>query len=830
MLIIFNHIMKYDIKTIASILGQQQNKYFPAEISVLLTDSRKLSKPTETLFFALTSKNNDAHNYINELYDAGVRNFVVSKKTPAWNHFQEVNLLVVKDVLLALQKLSTYHRSMFNIPVIGITGSNGKTIIKEWLYQVLEKDFNIIRSPRSYNSQIGVPLSVFELDEDTELGIFEAGISMPDEMEMLEPIIKPTIGVLTKIGEAHQENFSSLQQKIMEKLELFTNCEVLVYDEDNELVNRCIDLKVLSQKTFSWSRKNRDAHLFISEIKKNEESTLINYTFMNFDYSFMIPFIDNASIENAISCLAVALYLHVQPSDIADRMLTLDPVAMRLDVRKGKKGCLIINDSYNSDINSIKIALDFQQQRKVGHSLKKTLILSDILQTGVLPKTLYKRVAEMVEQSGIDKLIGIGKDIYSNAGFFNVSEKLFFTSTDDFLRSITGDTFKNELILLKGARKFNFERINSILEERIHETMLEVDLDAVVHNFNFYKSKLNPDVKLVCMVKANAYGSGAVEIAKTLQYHRCDYLAVAVTEEGVTLRNEGITLPIIVLNPEVNGFDELFSHDLEPEVYNFRILESFIRESERRGLTNYPIHLKIDTGMHRLGFLPEQIEQLTNTLKEQKGLKVNSIFSHLSASESWVFDDFTHKQINSFKTSAEVIEKELKYEISKHILNSAGIERFKDYEWEMARLGIGLYGVSPSGLKGLKNVSTLKSTILQIKNISKKETVGYGRKEQLDHDARIATIRFGYADGLDRQFGNRKGKVLINGEVAPIVGNICMDLTMVDVTNIKAEEGDIAVLFGERLPVTELADSIGTIPYEILTSVSPRVKRVYVKE
>ncbi|HLW09529.1 MAG TPA: bifunctional UDP-N-acetylmuramoyl-tripeptide:D-alanyl-D-alanine ligase/alanine racemase [Fermentimonas sp.] len=822
--------MKYDIKTIASILGQQQNKYFPAEISVLLTDSRKLSKPTETLFFALTSKNNDAHNYINELYDAGVRNFVVSKKTPAWNHFQEVNLLVVKDVLLALQKLSTYHRSMFNIPVIGITGSNGKTIIKEWLYQVLEKDFNIIRSPRSYNSQIGVPLSVFELDEDTELGIFEAGISMPDEMEMLEPIIKPTIGVLTKIGEAHQENFSSLQQKIMEKLELFTNCEVLVYDEDNELVNRCIDLKVLSQKTFSWSRKNRDAHLFISEIKKNEESTLINYTFMNFDYSFMIPFIDNASIENAISCLAVALYLHVQPSDIADRMLTLDPVAMRLDVRKGKKGCLIINDSYNSDINSIKIALDFQQQRKVGHSLKKTLILSDILQTGVLPKTLYKRVAEMVEQSGIDKLIGIGKDIYSNAGFFNVSEKLFFTSTDDFLRSITGDTFKNELILLKGARKFNFERINSILEERIHETMLEVDLDAVVHNFNFYKSKLNPDVKLVCMVKANAYGSGAVEIAKTLQYHRCDYLAVAVTEEGVTLRNEGITLPIIVLNPEVNGFDDLFSHDLEPEVYNFRILESFIRESERRGLTNYPIHLKIDTGMHRLGFLPEQIEQLTNTLKEQKGLKVNSIFSHLSASESWVFDDFTHKQINSFKTSAEVIEKELKYEISKHILNSAGIERFKDYEWEMARLGIGLYGVSPSGLKGLKNVSTLKSTILQIKNISKKETVGYGRKEQLDHDARIATIRFGYADGLDRQFGNRKGKVLINGEVAPIVGNICMDLTMVDVTNIKAEEGDIAVLFGERLPVTELADSIGTIPYEILTSVSPRVKRVYVKE
>ena len=822
--------MNYDIKQIISILGVSQNNFYPSKISILLTDSRKLSNPSKTLFFALETNNNDAHDFICDLYDSGVRNFVVSKQLPQWKNFQNVNFFKVKDCLHALQKIAIFHRGLFDIPVIGITGSNGKTIVKEWLYQLLEKDYNIVRSPRSYNSQIGVPLSVWQLDEDAELGVFEAGISMPNEMEKLEPIIKPTIGILTKIGEAHQENFSSLQQKTMEKLELFVDCEVLIYDEDNQLVTRCIDLKVLSQKTFTWSRLNRDAHLYISRIEKKQESTHISYSFMNFDYSFCIPFIDEASIENAINCLAVALYLHVSPTDISERMRALDPVAMRLDVRKGKKGCLIINDSYNSDINSIKIALDFQQQRKLQQSLKKTLILSDILQSGVLPKTLYKRVAEMIEQSGIQRLIGIGKDILANADYFNLPEKSFYSTTEEFLKNITVDSFKNELILLKGARRFHFENINAFLEERIHETMLEVDLDAVVHNFNFYKSQLNPNVKLVCMVKANGYGAGASEIAKTLQYHRCDYLAVAIAGEGVSLRNEGISLPIIVLNPEKNGFDELLTNDLEPEVYNFRILEAFIKESERRGVTNYPIHLKIDTGMHRLGFQYEDIEKLISTLKDQKGLKVHSIFSHLSASESWIFDDFTHKQISSFRNAADIIEKELNYPVSKHILNSAGIERFHDYEWDMARLGIGLYGISPSELKGLRNVSTLKSTILQIKNIPQEESIGYGRKEILDHDARIATIRFGYADGLDRKFGNRLGKVLINGEYAPIVGNVCMDLTMVDVTDISAEEGDIAILFGENLTVTELADSIGTIPYEILTSVSPRVKRVYVKE
>jgi alanine racemase len=511
-------------------------------------------------------------------------------------------------------------------------------------------------------------------------------------------------------------------------------------------------------------------------------------------------------------------------------MQHLEPVAMRLDVRQGKNNCLIINDTYNSDINSIKIALDFQQQRKVDRPLKKTLIISDILQSGVLPKSLYRKVAEMIEQSGVQKIIGIGHDISANAATFKLREKTFFAKTEDFIHSGIWKEFNNELILIKGARKFHFEKITALIEERMHETVLEVDLDAVVHNFNFYKSKLSSNVKLICMVKANGYGAGAVEIAKTLQYHRCDYLAVAVADEGISLRNEGISLPIIVLGPEMNGFEELFSNDLEPEVYNFRILNAFIKEAERRGVTNFPVHLKIDTGMHRLGFQSNQIPELVNILKSQKGLRVHSVFSHLSASESWQFDDFTYQQIDTLEKVADEIEKELDYPIYKHILNSAGIERFPDAQWDMTRLGIGLYGVSASGLDGLQNVCTLKTTILQIKEVPAGATIGYGRKEKLERDARIATIRIGYADGLDRQFGNRKGKVLINGHAAAIVGDVCMDLCMIDITGIEANEGDAVVLFGEGLPVIELAKSIDTIPYEILTSVSSRVKRIYVKE
>lgn len=822
--------MKYSILKIASILGIKNQNLAEGEISVLLTDSRKLSLPQETLFFAIETKQNDAHKFISDLYGSGVRHFVVTKIFPEWKTLTGANFLKVNNTLHALQKLAAYHRKQFSIPVIGITGSNGKTIVKEWLYQLLEEDYNIARSPRSYNSQTGVPLSVWEMTENTTLAIFEAGISQPDEMKYLEPVIRPTIGVFTKLGEAHQENFSSQQQKCMEKMELFVNSNVFIYEEDNKIINQSADRMVLSQKSFCWSRKDPDAPLYIRKTEKNGNRTTIHYSFLNFEYSVSIPFTDEASLENAISCLAVMLYLNVKPGTISERMMKLEPVAMRLDVRQGKNNCTIINDTYNSDINSIKIALDFQQQRKVEQSLKKTLIISDILQTGLLPKSLYKHVAELVQQSGIEKLIGIGHDICENGEVFTVREKHFFRSTEDFIRSDTWKEFENELILLKGARRYHFEQINELLEQRIHETVLEVDLDALVHNFNFYKSKISPQTKLICMVKANGYGAGAVEIAKTLQYHRCAYFAVAVAEEGIELRKEGISTPIIVLNPEVNGFEELFSKDLEPEVYNFRILDAFIREAERRGITNYPIHVKIDTGMHRLGFLPARIPELLERLKSQKGLKVKSVFSHLAASESWMFDSFTQEQIDIIDAAHREIEEKLGYPVWKHILNSAGIERFINAQWDMVRLGIGLYGVSASGLNGLKNVSTLKTTILQIQEIPNRETVGYGRKEALDRDAKIATIRIGYADGLDRKSGNRKGKVWINGKYAPIVGNVCMDLCMVDITGIDAKEGDPVIVFGGNLPILEVAESIDTIPYEILTSISPRVKRVYVKE
>lgn len=822
--------MKYDISEIIAALGIKQKKDINASvITTLLTDSRKLSNPAETLFFALTTKTNDGHNYIEDLYIHGVRNFVVSSKSANWNSLSGANFLLVKNTLIALQKLAIYHRRKFDIPVIGITGSNGKTIVKEWLYQLLHEDYNIVRSPRSYNSQTGVPLSVWQLNDAASLGIFEAGISMPDEMEHLEPIIHPSIGVFTKLGEAHQENFASLQQKCNEKLELFINSEVLIYNEDNPIITRCVENMGLSHKTFTWSRTNRDHPLFIRKIEESHDGTTIYYSFLGFESDVEIPFVDGASIENAISCIATLLYLRVMPEDIKERMIKLEPVAMRLDVRTGKNRCILINDTYNSDFNSIKIALEFQNQRKVSKPIKKTLILSDIFQSGLLPKTLYRKVSEVVEQNNVDKIIGIGHDISQFSALFSM-EKQFFYTTDDFIRSQVWKEFKDELILVKGARKFHFEKIIAVLEKRMHDTVLEIDLDALVHNFNFYKSKLTSNVKLISMVKANGYGSGATEVAKTLEYHRCPYLAVAVASEGVTLREEGITTPIIVLNSEINGFEELVDSNLEPEVYNFRILSSFIKDAERRGITNHPIHIKLDTGMHRLGFVREEIPELIDMLQKQKSLRVVSTFSHLAASESWVFDEYTTKQIEVFDELASEIEEQLGYKISRHILNSAGIERFPDNQFDMVRLGIGLYGVSASGLNGLRNVCTLKSTILQIKTLKSSESVGYGRKEVLDHDARIATIRIGYADGLSRQFGNRKGRVCINGVYAPIVGDVCMDLCMVDVTDIEAEEGDSVIIFGDELPIVELAKAINTIPYEILTSVSPRVKRVYIKE
>ena len=820
--------MEYAITDVAQIIGAKTNTLHEATISILLTDSRRLSFPETTLFFALPTKTNDGHRYVQDLYKLRVRNFVVSRMLPEFESMTDANFLLVKDTLRALQKLATHHRKRFSIPVIGITGSNGKTVVKEFLYQLLHNEFDIVRSPRSYNSQIGVPLSVWEMNEKNTLGIFEAGISQPDEMEYLQPIIAPTIGVLTSIGEAHQENFISLNQKCQEKLTLFTDSEAIIYDGDNAFIANAIESACLSHKAIAWSRTDTEAPLYIESIEKRADDTVIRCTLLGFDKTYVIPFTDDASIENVIHCLAVMLYL--KPTSVNDeaKFAHLEPVEMRLDVKEGINNCLLINDTYNSDINSLDIALDFQQSRKVGKDLKSTLILSDILQTGTLPKSLYKKVVDLIERKKVNRLIGIGRDLKEYASLFPEKlEKEFYQTTDEFIASPSIRKFQNELILLKGSRHFHFERISELLEKKVHETILEVNLSAIVHNFNVYRSKLKPETKMVCMVKASGYGVGSYELAKTLQEHHCDYLAVAVADEGAALRKEGITIPIIVMNPEFSSFNTLFEYNLEPEVYSFRLLNAMIRETERRGIIAYPVHVKIDTGMHRLGFQPEEVVALCERLKTQSGVRVRSVFSHLVGSDSYVFDDFTHEQIEKFQHAAAALEEGLEHKVIKHILNTGGIERFTEYQMDMVRLGIGLYGVSASGMAGLQTVSTLKTTILQIQHVPAGDSIGYSRRSYVDRDSRIAIIPIGYADGLDRHFSNGHGEVVVRGKRCPIIGNICMDACMVDVTDCDAEEGDSVIVFGKELPVEELSDRLKTIPYEILTSVSPRVKRIY---
>ena len=822
--------MMYQIKEIAKVISARPAEWQDATVSLLLTDSRRLSIPEESLFFALKTKTNDGHRYIKDLYSLKVRNFVVSDILPEYSAMPDANFLVVKDTLRALQRLVTYHRKRFNIPVIGITGSNGKTVVKEFLYQLLRSEFNIVRSPRSYNSQIGVPLSVWEMNERHTLGIFEAGISQPDEMEYLQPIISPTIGVITSIGEAHQENFISMGQKCREKLQLFVDSDAIIYNGDDTLIADSVEASCLSHKAIIWSRTDTEAPLYIESIEKQADKTIIRCTLLGFERTYTIPFTDDASIENVIQCIAIMLYLKPTSVNDVEKFRRLEPVAMRLEVIEGINDCLLINDTYNSDINSLDIALDFQQSRKVGREMKTTLILSDILQSGTLPKSLYRKVSDLVSHRKVDRLIGIGKDLKEYEAFFPTKEKEFYTTTEEFLAQPLQQMFRNELILIKGSRRFHFERITERLVRKVHETTLEVNLDAIVHNFNFYRSRLNPETKMVCMVKASAYGAGSYELAKTLQEHRCDYLAVAVADEGEELRKAGITIPIMVMNPEFGSFNVLFENNLEPEVYSFRLLDAIIRETERRGITSYPIHIKVDTGMHRLGFQPGDMSAVCERLRQQSGVVARSVFSHLAGSDSSIFDDFTMEQIGKFQTAAKTLEEGLEYKVIKHILNTAGIERFPQYQMDMVRLGIGLYGVSASGLRGLRNVSTLKTTILQIQNVPKGDSIGYGRRSYVDRDSRIAIIPIGYADGLDRHFSNREGIVLINGQRCPIIGNICMDACMVDVTDIEAHEGDTVVIFGEGLEVNELSDRLHTIPYEILTSVSPRVKRVYYRE
>ena len=830
--------MNYSIEKITTLIGARRIGETDAQIGWLLTDSRSLCFPEETLFFALKSTRNDGHRYIEDLYRRGVRNFVVEAKGIAEycpngsvTTMADANFLIVPSPLAALQRLAERHRDEFNIPIVGITGSNGKTMVKEWLYQLLLPSQKIVRSPRSYNSQIGVPLSVWLLNEQTEIGIFEAGISQPGEMMALRDIIQPTIGVLTSLGSAHQENFRSMEEKCLEKLELMHDTEAMVYCSDNDIVSRCIRRMQYKGEKIAWSQCDEQVALFVKRIENKGQSARITYIWQGEENTYSIPFIDEASIEDTITCAAVALRLGLTPGQLADRMPKLEPVAMRLEVKEGQRGCLLINDSYNSDINSLDIALDFMQRRESAGSLTKTLILSDIFQTGTTSDKLYAQVSDLAVKRGINKFIGIGPELSAQADRIQIADKQFFADVNHFLSSDAFAALHHELILLKGARPFGFDQITELLEQKVHETILEVNLNAVVENLNYYRSFLKPETKMVCMIKADGYGAGAVEIARTLQDHRVDYLAVAVADEGVTLRKAGITANIMIMNPEMTAFKTMFDYDLEPEVYSFRLLDALIKAARKEGITGWPVHIKLDTGMHRLGFDPvDDMDELIDRLKHQNAVIPRSVFSHFVGSDSDDFDSFSAQQFALFEEGSSKLQSAFSHKILRHIDNSAGIEHFPERQLDMCRLGLGLYGIDSRDNRILNTVSTLKTTILQMHHVPAGETVGYSRKGKLDRDSVIAAIPIGYADGLNRHLGNRRGYCLVNGQKAPYVGNICMDVAMIDVTDIPCQEGDQVEIFGEHLPVTVLSDAIDTIPYEVLTGVSNRVKRVYFQD
>jgi Alr-MurF fusion protein len=806
----------------------------PSRIDHILFDSRKLAFPDTTLFFAITAGRRNGHEYIYDLYNRGVRAFAVSEE-PDLEKFPEALFIIVQNTVDALQKLSANHRKEFNYPVIGITGSNGKTVVKEWLHFLLSPDYRIVRSPKSYNSQIGVPLSIWQMEADDQLGIFEAGISQPGEMEKLEKIIQPTLGIFTNIGEAHSEGFNSQEEKISEKCMLFRDCKTLIYCKDHTAIDMQIQ-GLLKQKKgitiLTWG-ESHSADIQISAIDKTLKATRIEATYKGAVYSIKIPFTDAASLENAMHCLAVMIFLTIDPVVIAERMKDLPALAMRLELKEAINKCSLINDSYNADWSSLQLALDFLAQQQ--QHQKRTVILSDILQSGKTDASLYGDIAKLLKQQKIQRLIGIGSAISANAPLLekSVGECVFYPATDVFLEQFHPSMYRDETILLKGSRAFEFERIAQLLEQKIHQTVLEINLSSVTHNLKQYQKVLMPRTRLMAMVKAFSYGAGSFEIANLLQFHQVDYLAVAYTDEGVDLRKAGIRLPIMVMNAEERSFSALTNYDLQPELFSFEIARNFDHFLQTEGITDYPVHIKFDTGMHRLGFAVEETAALGKFLTETRSFRVQTVFSHLVASEDPAEDAFTREQAGLFQDACNTLEQILGYGFTRHLANTSAIQRHPDLQLDMVRLGIGLYGVDPSFSMAfkLKEVSCLKTTVAQVRQVAAGQTVGYNRKGKLSRDSLIATIRIGYADGYPRSLGNGQGKVLIRGNYFPVMGSVCMDMTMVDITGhpeIMTDEE--VIVFGQDLSVTKLAEWAGTIPYEILTGISQRVQRVYFEE
>ncbi|HEX7845361.1 MAG TPA: bifunctional UDP-N-acetylmuramoyl-tripeptide:D-alanyl-D-alanine ligase/alanine racemase [Chitinophagaceae bacterium] len=825
--------MKYSINHIAEIV--EANAAISTDnmiVEHLLLDSRKIASPNSSLFFALKGPRRDGHQFIPELYKKGIRNFVISESING-SLYPGANFLLVDETLVALQQLASYHRQQFSIPVIGISGSNGKTVVKEWLYQLLHEDFNIVRSPKSYNSQIGVPLSVWQLNELHTLGIFEAGISEQGEMLRLERVIKPTIGVLTNIGEAHSNGFNDDEHKFREKMVLFRNCEVVIGREIDFSTRRDV-LDMLSDgiRVMTWGNSESN-DIIVQSIEKQRNETRISLLFNSAALNLTIPFTDEASIENVITCVSVLLQLGIAAEKIEDRIHDLHPVNMRLELKKGINNCSVINDSYSADLSSLQIAIDFLQQQS--GQARKTVILSDFLHSSIPDDELYNSILDNLLKHEVTRFIAIGEKISTQLSSFSNDDITVesYSSTDDFIQRFRSSSFRDEVILVKGARVFGFEKIVQLLEQKAHQTVLEINLNAIAHNLKEYQKLLKPSTKIMAMVKAFAYGSGGAEIAGILQFHKVDYLGVAYADEGVELRRAGITLPIMVMNPEERSFEAIVENNLEPEIYSLQLFQSFDSFIRQEGLQHYPVHIEIETGMNRLGFAYDEIEKLASALNASPSLKVQTVFSHLAGSEEAMQDNFTLEQFEKFKLAADLLQNKLGYSFLQHISNSAAVVRHPELQLDMVRLGIGLYGVDSAATHkpDLQTTATLKSTIAQLKHLKAGESVSYNRKGVVKRDSVIATVRLGYADGYPRRLGNGAGQMLVNGKLAPVIGTVCMDMTMIDVTGMPGvNEGDEVIVFGKELSVEKLSEWAGTIPYEIMTGVSQRVKRVYYEE
>ena len=829
--------MNYSITEISNVLEVKDGHIIDEDsiVSYLLTDSRSLTVPEETIFFALRTEAGDGHNYIPDLYEKGVRNFVVSSDYFPLPDCQGANYLNVASPLDALQALATYHRRRFReLPVIGITGSRGKTTVKEWLYQLLKDDYRIVRSPRSYNSQIGVPLSLWDIDNNTDLAIIEAGISRVGEMDNLQAMIRPTIGIITNLGSEHNDGFESMQEKASEKAKILFNCDCIVYCADDPLVTHTIAplLETDIALSMSWSCNHSPAPLQVDRIDRSERSTTIYYAHDGDPSSITIPFAADRDLDNAITCLAVLLHLGLSHEVIAQRMAALTPVGTRLNVIEGVNNCTVIVDSYTSDYNSLTPALNFMTRR--AGNRKCTAILSDLSNESYSGDELYIRVSELLKTKRIGHLIGIGKEMCRYSHYFDwMPQARFYNDTQEFITDFAKGDFEEETVLIKGDPTFGFSQIIDLLEAKQHITVMEVDLNALVHNFKFFKSLIMPETKTIGMVKASGYGAGSYEIAKTLQDCGCDYLAVAVQDEGVELRKASITMPIIVLNPNGVNYKAMFQYRLEPELYNLDMARDLIKEGKRYGIQGFPIHVKIDSGMHRLGFTRQQIPELISLLKGQDVVKPASVFTHLSVADDPAQDDYTQMQFDYFDECGDMLQREFDHHIMRHALNTSGIVRFPERQYDMVRIGIGLYGIRTlfdGSEDTLMPVSALRSIIISIKDWPAGTTIGYGRQGVLQRDSRIATVTIGYADGFDRHFGNGRVSMWVGGKFCPTVGTVCMDAVMIDVTDVPCKVGDTVEIFGEHVPVEQLSEARGTIPYEILTSVSPRVKRVYYRE